>query len=238
MNRTTGLTISQRIILAAERLEAKGHTPFSAEALAVSAWQESPRTFGLKGFAEAHPDVNKVLYTVMGEKGLARRGWLEKRGQKLYSLSRQGKDEARRLRAGEASTMPAAGAPLRRNLPRIKVPQAVERHLVGLFTTAAFRRYGDGMMREITYADACRFWGLSEAAVGAGVDAAVGSVPATIGTVSGLLVDGTVELANGQSVDAGGLNDLSAVHRFLTDQFARHLEQQRKATVRTFRRIG
>ena len=39
----------------------------------------------------------------MGEKGLARRGWLVKMGQKLYALTRDGRQVVRRLLPGRAS---------------------------------------------------------------------------------------------------------------------------------------
>ena len=73
MNAVAELTTSQKILMAAYRLEEQGQTPFSAEALIVAAWQENPRTFGLKGFADQYPDSNRVLSCIMGEKGLARR---------------------------------------------------------------------------------------------------------------------------------------------------------------------
>ena len=232
MNAVAELTVSQKILLAADRLESQGHSPFSAEALIVSSWQESPRTFGLKGFADQYPDSNRVLACIMGERGLARRGWLEKRGQKLYSLSRQGKDEARRLREGDDSPTPA---PKRRNLAQIKVPKDLKQHLVSLFTTTAFRRYEEGMKREITYRDACRFWGLSETASGDAVDKVLGKIPASLAAVEALLVAGSVELGNGQSVSQEDLRGLDNVHRFLTEQFARHLSQQRDKPRRFYR---
>ena len=41
--------------------------------LIVASWQRFPGTFGLKGFTEKYPDSNKILSSIMGEKGLARR---------------------------------------------------------------------------------------------------------------------------------------------------------------------
>lgn len=222
MNAVAELTVSQKILLAAHRLEEQGNTPFSAEALIVASWQDSPRTFGLKGFAEQHPDSNKVLSCIMGERGLARRGWLVKMGQKLYALSRQGKEEARRVLSGDTTDMPR-----RRSLARIQVPKDLEAHLVGLFTATAFRRYEEGMKREITYKDAARFWNLPETAHGEAVDAALARLPATLEAVENLLIGETIELSNGQSVSQDDLKSLAAVHQFLQTQFARHLAQQR-----------
>src|SRR2546422_1200777 len=91
------LTVPERILLAAEHLEKQGQSPFSAEALIVAAWQQFPRTFGLKGYADQYPDSNKVLSSIMGVKGLARRGWLVKMGQKLYALTRDGRSIVRKV---------------------------------------------------------------------------------------------------------------------------------------------
>jgi hypothetical protein len=67
-------TVPEKILVAADQLEHKGITPFTAEALIVAVWEKFPKTFGLKGYAELYPDSNKVLSSLMGEKGLARRG--------------------------------------------------------------------------------------------------------------------------------------------------------------------
>lgn len=224
MNAVAELTVSQKILLAADSLENQGHSPFSAEALIVASWQESPLTFGLKGFVELYPDSNRVLACIMGERGLARRGWLEKRGQKLYSLSRQGRDEAKRIREGGDDN----AAPKRRNLSQIKVPKDLEQHLVGMFLTTAFRRFEEGMRREITFRDAAKFWNLSETAHGEAVDKALNKVPSTLEAVEALLVGGAVELSSGQSVSEEDLRSLAAVHKYLAETFARHISQQRE----------
>jgi hypothetical protein len=216
------LTVSQKILLAAHRLEEQGHSPFTAEALTVAAWKGDARAFGLRGFLNEYPDNNRVLACIMGERGLAKRGWLVKVGQKLYNLSRQGKDEARRVLAGDDSPLPK-----RRALAKIQVPKDLEQQLVSLFMTTAFRRYEEGMKREITYRDACRFWGLTESTTGDAVDQTLAKVPATLSAVEQLLIGETIELSNGQSVSQADLKSLAAVHRFLTEQFARNLAQQR-----------
>src|SRR5262245_7268193 len=77
-------TLPEMILMAAWDLEEKGTTPFTAEALVVMSWQKFPRAFGLKGFVEQYPDSNKVLASIMGSKGLARRAWLVKMGAKQY----------------------------------------------------------------------------------------------------------------------------------------------------------
>jgi hypothetical protein len=226
VNPVPELTVSQKIILAAYHLEEQGNTPFSAEALIVASWRASPVTFGLKGFADQFPDANRVLACIMGERGLARRGWLVKVGQKLYSLSRQGKEEARRVQAGDDPL------PKRRALAQIKVPKEQEAHLIALFNNLAVRRFKEGMKREITFKDACRFWNLTETAHGDAVDEALAKVPATLAAVEQLLIGETVELSNGMSASQEDLKTLAGVHKFLSEQFSRHLAQQRERTRR------
>ena len=50
VNTIAECTVPEKILLAAFQLEEAGQSPFSAEALIVSAWQKYPRTFGLKGY--------------------------------------------------------------------------------------------------------------------------------------------------------------------------------------------
>jgi hypothetical protein len=221
------LTVSQKIILAAHRLEEQGHTPFTSEALTVASWKESPRTFGLKGFIEQYPDANRVLACIMGERGLVRRGWMQKVGPKLYTLSRQGKDEARRVLAGDDSPLPK-----RRALAQIKVPKDLENQLKNLMQSTAVSRFQQGMKREITFKDACKFWGLPDNAQGDAVDQTLNTVPEALDRVEQLLIGETVELSDGQSVSQQQLKSLRNVHRFLTEQFTRHLAQMRERTRR------
>src|SRR5262249_3537218 len=94
-------TVPEKILLAAFELEEQGTSPFSAEDLIVGSWKKFPKTFGLKGYADQSPDSNKILTSIMGEKGLARRGWLAKMGQKLYTLTREGRQAVRRIMQGE-----------------------------------------------------------------------------------------------------------------------------------------
>jgi hypothetical protein len=221
------LTVSQKIILAAHRLEEQGQTPFTSEALTMACWKESKQTFGLKGFAEEHPDNNRVLACIMGERGLAKRGWLVKVGPKLYSLSKQGKDEARRVLAGDDTQTPR-----RRALSQIKLPRDVERQLLDALNSNAHRRYIQNMKRDITFKDASKFWGLPENAIGEAVDEALGKVPKLVETVEQLLIGESVELSNGQSVSQSELNSLKTAHRYLTEQFTRHLSQMRERSRR------
>ncbi|HEX3150747.1 MAG TPA: hypothetical protein VHR66_21900 [Gemmataceae bacterium] len=108
------------------------------------------------------------------------------------------------------------------------LPKDLECQLTAMLNTVAFRRYADGMTREITYRDAIRFWDLSEIAQGDEVDQTIDKVPVLLVRVEQLLIGETVKLSDGQSVSRADLQSLAAVHRFLVEQFSRNLRLQRE----------
>src|SRR3954462_400674 len=140
------LTVPEKILLAADQLEKQGQSPFSAEALIVAAWQHSPRTFGLKGYTDQYPDSNKVLSSIMGEKGLARRGWLAKMGQKLYALTREGRQVVRRLFSDDAPAETVADT-------TVKLSPEHEKLIHTLLTSSAYEKYREGRQSDLTFAD-------------------------------------------------------------------------------------
>jgi hypothetical protein len=207
-------TVPEKILLAALELEEQGQSPFSAEALIVAAWQKFPRTFGLKGYAELYPDSNKVLSSIMGVRGLAGRGWLAKMGQKLYVLSREGRQLVRRLQS-DGTSPPAEEA--------VKVSREQEKFLGGLWATAAVEKFAEGRKAEITFADACALWGISEAMRGDAVKARLDHVRAELGALERLLTVGDAVLSNGRSVTLDDINRLYDVSGYLQERFGRHL---------------
>src|ERR1700738_2740539 len=136
-------TVPEKILLAANQLENEGQSPFSAEALIVASWQKFPRTFGLKGYAEQYPDSNKILSSIMGEKGLARRGWLVKMGQKMYALTRDGRVGVRRLR-NDGEEEPAA-------TETVKLGRDQEKFILGLLDSSAAQKVAEGRSQELTF---------------------------------------------------------------------------------------
>src|SRR4051812_28453618 len=154
-------TVTEKILLASFQLEQEGQSPFSAEALIVSCWQKFPRTFGLKGYAELYPDSNKVLSSIMGQRGLTTKGWLQKMGQKLYTLSREGRSVAQRLlQGGEPVSTPAPA----------RMSRDQEKFLLGLFGANAVEKFDEGRKQDLTFSDACRFWNINETVHGEALD--------------------------------------------------------------------
>jgi hypothetical protein len=219
-------TVPEKILLAAAELEEKGQSPFSAEALIVASWQKFPRAFGLKGYSDQYPDSNKVLASIMGEKGLARRGWLVKMGQKLYALTREGRQVVRRLMS-DGSEPPEMSGP-----EPVKFTRDQEKFLLGLLGSSAVEKIQEGRKQDMIFADATRFWGITENLRGEALDAKINKLRATLADFDRMLGTGGATLSNGRSVSSDDIALLCDVHAFLEDKFSRHLTLLRNRTDR------
>jgi hypothetical protein len=219
VNTVAECTVPEKILMAAHELEQQGQSPFSAEALIVTAWQKFPRTFGLKGYGDQHPDSNKVLSCIMGNRGLARRGWLAKMGQKLYTLTREGRQVVLRLQEGGGHTPLTAQA----QAPNSKLLKDQEKLLLGLHNSTAVHKFEEGLKNELTFGDACRFWGISENLHGEALDQRLEKLRLGLLEIEKLIGQSSVELTNGRSIAREDLSLLMAVHEWLTDRFSRHL---------------
>jgi hypothetical protein len=218
-------TVPEKILLAADSLDQEGQSPFSAEALIVVSWQKFPKTFGLKGYVEQYPDSNKILSSLMGEKGLAKRGWLVKMGQKLYALTREGRQVVRRVLLGEEEEEqpPAAVMRLQREL---------ERFVLALLDSSAVQKFEDNRKAELTFADACRFWGVTENMKGDQLDAKLELVQTNLTELDRLSSDADAQLSSGRLMTAGDVRVLTNIHRYMEDRFDRHLNLLRSRAKR------
>jgi hypothetical protein len=214
MSTVAECTVPEKILLAADQLDRQGQSPFSAETLIVASWQKYPRTFGLKGYADQYPDSNKVLSSIMGVKGLARRGWLMKMGQKLYALTREGRQIVRRL-LQDGEPEPA--------LDKVTLDKEQEQFLVGLLNSTAVHKFEEDRKQELTFADACRFWGITENLRGEVLDDRLQQLQLSLDEFDRLLGTGYAELGNGRNVTVEEINFLGEVHSHMEERFARHL---------------
>jgi hypothetical protein len=215
VNTLVETTLPEKILLAASQLEDAGQSPFSAEALIVATWQANPRTFGLKGYADLYPDSNKILSGLMGERGLTKRGYLVKMGQKLYALSREGKAAVRRIH--EEATQPE---PLTGSRP---LSGEQEAFLIAALAQAAVTKFRAGTRSEITFPDACRYWGLTDSIAGDLVDRTLDQFRLLLREIESRIGFGQADLANGQTITADAIEVLSDLDSYLDDRFTRHL---------------
>jgi len=222
-----GITVSEKVLLAAHALEEAGQSPFSAEALVVSAWKKYPDTFGLKDFTNLYPDSNKVLSCIMGERGLPRRGWLAKLGHKQYALTREGRQAIRRLlHADEA---------LEEEVPAnvITLSREEEKQLQALLATSAVTKFLENRKAELTFADACRFWGITENLSGNDLSARLQDFRARLVALDRRLgANGRIVLPGGRSVNGEDVGEVDRLHAYLEQRFARHLNLLRNRAAR------
>jgi len=215
VNAVVDCTLPEKILLAAFQLEESGQSPFSAESLIVAAWQNYPRTFGLKGYAEMYPDANKVLASIMGEKGLAKKGWLIKMGQKLYALTREGKQIVRRLKQ-EEDEPEALPAP-------VSLSGEQDRLLQGLLASSAWLKFREGRKVDLNFADACRFWNITEHQPGSVLDQRLEALGLNLHALERQVGQTGATLSNGRLLPADELGQLLELHDYLEDRFERHL---------------
>ena len=218
MNAVVECTVPEKILIAASELEQQGQSPFSAEALIVASWQKFPRTFGLKGYADQYPDSNKILSCIMGNRGLARRGWLAKMGQKLYTITREGRQVVSRLQEGGEHTALTASASA-----AVRIGRDQEKFLLGLCNATATQKFEEGLKNELNFGDACRFWGITENLHGEALNSRLDRLRALLAEVERLVGSGNVELSNGRSISREDVSLLTAVYEYLEDKFSRHL---------------
>jgi hypothetical protein len=221
-------TASEKILLAGSQLEERGQSPFSAEALIVASWQEYPRTFGLRGYEEKFPDSNRVLSCIMGEKGLARRGWLAKMGQKLYSLTRDGRQVVKRLQGSAEEEAPEEAV----ETSSRKISKDQEKSLAVLLASSAFKKFQEDLKEELTFADACRFWGITDNQHGDALNGRLNRLLTTLAEFRDMLGSGNVTLSSGRSVSIDDISALNDVHEYLEGRFTRHLNLLRNRTGR------
>jgi hypothetical protein len=207
-------TASEKILLAAEHLDKQGQSPFTAETLIVAAWRQFPETFGLRGYVDKYPDSNKVLASIMGEKGLARRGWLIKMGKKEYALTKDGRRIIARLLQKEEEDLPAK---------TIRLPRDKERLLLTLLDSTAVRKFDEGRKNELGSADAFRFWNINQNLRGEAVDNQLKEVSDLLRELEQELANADAELATGRVVTASDVRVLSNYHRWMEERFSTHL---------------
>jgi hypothetical protein len=215
VNTVSDFTVPEKILLAAFQLEEQGQSPFSAEALIVASWQRFPRAFGLKGYGDHYPDSNRVLSSIMGERGLAKRGWLSKMGQKLYALSREGRQVVLRLQkaADEPEAAPTS----------TKISRDQEKFLLAQLASSAVRKFEEGRKDEMVFADASRFWGITDNDHGEGITGRLDRFRGKLAELEKVIGAGSADLSNGRVVSRDDTNLLTAVNEYLEDRFSRHL---------------
>src|SRR5262249_48966578 len=107
-----------------------------------------------------------------------------------------------------------------------------EKFLLGLFNSVVVEKFDENRKHEITFADACRYWGISENQHGEQLDNRMGQFQNQLEELTRFLHNGDMELSNGRSVSEDEVGHLTKVHEYLEEKFARHLSLLRSRAER------
>lgn len=190
-------------ILSLLRAAKKLSSIFSAEELVVAAWQED-KVFGLSGYANLHPNSNKVLSSLMGKKGLVNRGCFKKMGSKLYSLTPEGMELV---------------IPLGK--PRL-INKEIEDNFLGYYDSKAREKILSELGSTLTFVDALNFWKISSE------DKNINQKLTLVNECLlhlGALLRGqkNVTLSSGLALATKDIQGVRRTHEWLQDKFRHHL---------------
>jgi hypothetical protein len=220
------LSVSEKLLLAAYELEESGRRPFSAEDLVVGAWRRFPDTFGLAGYRGEddrllYPDSNRVFAEIMGAKPIRQRGLLVKVGNKMYQLTEAGRDHARLLSARLGAYQLEKGG----------LAREIQRELQRLFASKGTEKHRNGRSQDITFHDACAFWGISPRSSAIEMEGRMANLLRIVEAARAATRGRSVTFDHGgQSYSASDLDELLRVHNDMLKRFAAEVLIIRKRT--------
>jgi len=220
------ISVSDKLLVAAHYLEESGKRPFSAEDLVVAAWQKYPDTFGLSGYRSRngsllYPDSNRVYAEIMGTKPIRERGFLIKVGNKVYQLTQAGREHARLI-----SGLVGEPSPKKAGLGR-----DIQQELKRLISSKAFEKYRNGQIQDLTFHDACIFWGISPRSSAIEMEGRFANFVRIVDTAREATGGKTVVFEySGYTYNDTDLQTLLKIHQELMRAFAEEVEVIRKRT--------
>lgn len=155
MNKTDpkGIPMWQQVMLAA--FECSGgdmKKSFTLEDLLVSSWKKEKHTWGLRGYEELYPDLDKVNKLISprgsGQKGLIDLGYLERVDRRVYRITPAGIAAVERIQPNNAVVAEKVNREL-----EIAVKQIIE-HPV-------FKKWLADPIYPKYFRDAGNFWGIA-----------------------------------------------------------------------------
>jgi hypothetical protein len=155
-----GLTVVEKLLLAAAGLASAGKATFTAEDLVVAAWRLDPETFGLAGHLDengrpTYPNSNRVFAEIMGSKPIRKQGLLVKAGTKTFRLTESGRQRAQELlAAADGNGKVPAGE-------KLALGRDTTRTLRKLLGSRAVQKIRSAREADVTFHDASSFWGIS-----------------------------------------------------------------------------
>jgi hypothetical protein len=216
------LTAVQIILMAADDLTAAGSEEFSEFDLTVAAWNRDRQRFGLRGYANIHPDHKRVMMEIMGNKAsnpiLLK--FMEKIRPNIYRLTPLGRVEASRLRSVES------GQPEKANSMR-----DLYESVSSFATHPVFARWRDEPAEPEKWKDAAGFLGMRSDRPGEAVEKMQHAYNVTRAAIDWVLAQKMDLLPQGThrgspSVHMRDLQELQSFLQALKYRFPEHLEME------------
>ncbi len=220
MAKKNGLSITEKLLISAFYIEESGKLPFSAEDLVVTAWEKFPDSFGLAGYRDdsgrlSYPDSNRVFAEIMGSKPIRKRGFLKKVGTKMYKLTEGGREHARLL----------VGRKDRPSTEKAGLSRDIEQQLKRLFEMKATDKIIRGHLEEITFYDACVFWGISPRSSSIELEGKIANFREVLQAAKKVFDGGKICFEHGGRVySSEDLEILQRTHEYLLSRFTPELE--------------
>ena len=217
-------TVAEKLLYSAYQLEAGGQRPFSAEDLTVAAWREFPDVFGLLGFADddgrlIYPNSHRVVSEIVGSKPLRKRGLLKKVGQKQYQLTESGLSLGSRLGVDPDRS------------EKTGLHRSTQNQLRRLLDSSAAEKFAADAVDDITFHDACGFWGITPRSKAIQLASQVTNIETILREAGHLAGDGTLSFEHGGPAFTGGqVRRLQDLNGFLKDRFEDSLAIIRERT--------
>jgi hypothetical protein len=98
-----------------------------------------------------------------------------------------------------------------------------EAFLRQLLTSSAFRKFENHQKADLAFADACRFWDITQNLRGEAVDERLDSTGRALQELEQELSQQDAQLSTGRVVTAGDIRVLQNLHRYMEDRFERIL---------------
>jgi hypothetical protein len=221
-----GMSVAEKLLISAFDLEEAGKSPFSAEDLVIAAWERFPDTFGLAGYRDnsgrlSYPDSNRVFAEIMGSKPIRKRGFLKKVGTKMYQLTEGGREHSRLL----------SGQKDRPSTEKAGLSREIKQQLRRLFDMRALDKFARGHPEEITFYDACAFWGISPRSSAIELEGKIANFREVFQSAQKSVNGGTICFEHGgRTYRPEDLEVLLHTHEYLLNRFTPELEVIRTRT--------
>ncbi|MBI4583001.1 MAG: hypothetical protein HY717_03110 [Planctomycetes bacterium] len=227
MTRGRTFSLAEKLLLAAFRIEEKGKSSFAVEDLVVSAWKQFPDAFGLAGYRDLngkplYPDSERVIKKIISTTPIRKQGLLKKVGRRLYQLTEAGRDQARLLLSSGQS---------KSSIEKIALSRETVSALKKLFSSKVMDKFRNNLINEITFSDACSFWGISPRSSAVELEGAIANFEKIIATSKEASKDKLISFEHsGDGFGESDLEDLLQVHRELLRKFQNELSVIKQRT--------